>query len=246
MNDHAEHAQVSSIKYSPHPAKYSDAILEAMVEHIKPGSKVLDPMAGTGRVHRLRRMVPGGCWTVGTELEVEWAACDFRTLNSNCLSLPFVDNTFDYICVSPVYGNRMSDHHDAKDGSERLTYTHKLGRKLHKDNSGAMQWGKAYRAFHLDAWTESLRVLKPEGIFLLNIKDHIRAGKLQHVTEWHVNTLESLGLNIGSVTRVPCTGMGFGANGDVRVDHENVICMSASFGQTTAFHLGSNGEWVYT
>lgn len=39
-----------------------------------------------------------------------------------------------------------------------------------------------------------MRVLKPGGRFILNIKDHIRAGRLQLVTAWHIATLSRLGL----------------------------------------------------
>ena len=32
------------------------------------------------------------------------------------LELPWPENTFDAICTSPTYGNRMADHHDARGG----------------------------------------------------------------------------------------------------------------------------------
>ena len=54
----------------------------------------------------------------------------------------FSDATFDMVVTSPTYGNRMADHHNAKDGRRRITYTHNLGRTLTPGNSGAMQWGE--------------------------------------------------------------------------------------------------------
>ena len=48
-----------------------------------------------------------------------------------------------------------------------------------------MQWGDAYRSFHVKAWREAWRVLRPGGRFVLNIKDHIRNGERMPVTDWH-------------------------------------------------------------
>ena len=110
----------------------------------------------------------------------------------------FGDATFDAICTSPTYGNRMADHHNARDASPRHTYRHVLGRPLTRGNSGALQWGdgiagEEYRALHVAVWTECRRVLKPGGIFVLNVKDHIRGGVLQEVTKWHSVALLMLG-----------------------------------------------------
>ena len=69
-----------------------------------------------------------------------------------------------------------------------------LGRTLDPDNAGALQWGDAYRAFHVDAWTEAVRVLRPGGRLVLNVKNHIRRKVEQPVHQWHVETLRDLGL----------------------------------------------------
>ena len=39
-------------------------------------------------------------------------------------ALPFADWTFDAVITSPTYGNRMADHHNAQDGSRRVSYRH--------------------------------------------------------------------------------------------------------------------------
>ena len=90
--------------------------------------------------------------------------CEGRSLTivGNALALPMEwTNCFDMVITSPTYGNRMADHHNARDGSKRLTYTHQLGRPLSETNSGRMHWGQDYKDFHVRAWSEVDRVLKP-------------------------------------------------------------------------------------
>jgi DNA modification methylase len=145
------------------------------------------------------------------------------TIVGNALFLPFESESFDAYATSPTYSNRMADSHHAKDSSVRNTYTHKLGRRLHPDNSGAMQWGDAYRQFHTAAWTEAIRVIKPGGRFILNIKDHIRAGSVIPVTEWHDAELIRLGLDHVLGAQIEHSGNGFGQNGKARVPYESVI-----------------------
>ncbi len=132
--------------------------------------------------------------TIGVEIEPEWASLNKRTVVGNALALSFGDGDFDAVVTSPTYGNRLADSHNAKDGSLRRSYTHDLGRKLSGDNSGSMHWGDEYREFHHRAWTEAARVLRPGGRLVLNISDHIRKGRRQYVSSWHVETLISLGL----------------------------------------------------
>lgn len=118
-----------------------------------------------------------------------------------------------------------SDHHEARDGSKRHTYRHYLGRPLHAHNSGQLQWGDKYREFHRAAWTEARRVLEPGGLFILNIKNHIRKGEVEPVMAWHVNALDELGfvLDRNRSRRVRTPGQRHGANGSVRIDHELVL-----------------------
>ena len=103
-----------------------------------------------------------------------------------------------------------------------------LGRPLTPGNSGALQWGEEYRALHVAVWTECRRVLKPGGIFVLNVKDHIRGGVLQEVTNWHAVTLLMLGFVCTRRVHVPCPGQRHGANGHLRVDYESVIQLRKS------------------
>jgi len=116
--------------------------------------------------------------------------------------------------------------------SKRYTYRHALGRPLHERNAGQMQWGEgnqghAYRMLHADAWREARRVLRQGGLFLLNSKNHIRAGVEQCVTEWHAQELERQGFVVQTVQDIPAHGLPAGANADVRVVNERlIVCRS--------------------
>lgn len=209
-----------------HPAPFSDPILDQVASHLNEVGQtgtVLDPFAGTGRVHELREMA--GVDTIGIELEPEWAAKHPDTMEGNALELTnhFEPGSVDAIATSPTYGNRMADHHDAKDDSVRLTYKHTLGRDLHDDNSGQMQWGDEYRRFHQIAWAEAIAALKPGGTLTLNIKNHFRDGHQQRVAEWHLDTLYELGAHLIALDIVPTKGLMAGANADNRTIAEFVM-----------------------
>ena len=200
-----------------HPAKFSDSVLETIDRGLGDAVAVLDPFAGTGRVHDLDRD------TTGVEIEPEWAAKHPDTIQADALDLPFGAGSFDAIATSPTYGNRMADHHNARDNSQRNTYRHTLGHELDPHNSGQLQWGPEYRDFHVKAWTEAVRVLKPGGRFVLNISDHIRDGEVQDVTGWHITTLCRLGLTLRQLTPVTTKRLRHGVNADLRTPNEWVV-----------------------
>lgn len=209
-----------------HPSAFSKAVLEVIGEEVYDRvalygfQRLLDPLAGIGRIHELDQL---GCVaTIGVEIEPEWAREHPNTIVANALALPFGDETFDVIATSPAYGNRMADHHQAKDSSKRHTYTHVLGRTLHTDNTGKVQWGDEYRRMHQRIWYECRRVLRPGGSFILNTSDHIRGGEIQHVTAWHHATLHSLGFTSEVTYNIPTPRLRHGENHQLRVDHETV------------------------
>lgn len=196
-----------------HPAPFSRALLPVFAEVLDGAKTVLDPFAGIGRIHELERW---GYDTVGVEIEPEWAARHERTKVGDALALDFGDESFDAVCTSPTYGNRMADHHDARDASTRRSYRHDLGRPLHKHNSGRLQWGTAYRECHEQAWEEAWRVVRAGGKLMLNIKDHVRNGRRQFVAGWHVTTLCRMGFTLLQHREVATPAMRAGENSDLR------------------------------
>lgn len=110
-------------KYAPngskHPAPFSDRLMPVFASALaifKARPFILDPFAGVGRVHELRGLIV--CDTAGVELMPKWAAAHAGTMvgdSRNLGALGIADGTFDAVCTSPCYGNRMADHHDAAD-----------------------------------------------------------------------------------------------------------------------------------
>lgn len=199
------------VRIPSHPAKFSTTVLECIAQYLNPLDLVLDPFGGVGGIHRL------DCLTRSLEIEHAWVLKSREygisyEGDAQHLSTIFAPHDFDAIVTSPTYGNRMADHHEARDGSKRFTYRHSLGRPLSENNSGAMQWGDEYREFHADVWRQCVELLRPGGLFILNIKDHRRKGVAQDVPYWHRMTLKKLGLDFQSVTALDTPGMGFGAN----------------------------------
>jgi hypothetical protein len=164
------------------------------------------------------------------DIEPEWIQlgemCDILScVDAEYLADVYPEQFFDAICTSPTYGNRMADHHVAKDGSKRNTYTHTLGRSLTDGNTGKMQWGKEYRDKHLRVYKNIIPLLKYGGKFVLNISNHIRKGQEVKVSEWHIQVLQSLGLAVVKDIHVTTPRCRFGANSEKRVDFEHIYVL---------------------
>lgn len=207
-----------------HPAKFSDSLIPVMARMLDGCASVLDPMAGTGKLHRIRRHGFKGRIYL-SELQMKWARQGVYThtgvVVGNALCLPFRDGAVEAICTSPAFGCRLADHHNAQDGSRRHGYQFYYGEPLHLDNSGLLQWGSKYREFHRLAWIECSRV--PSRVFIIDIKDHIRGGEVQPVSEWHRTTMESLGWVLREHVKVRVKGHRHGENWEKRLDHHNIF-----------------------
>ena len=222
-----------------HPARFPDRILAALRE-VVPKGRILDPFAGVGMLGRLSRWDPA--WQVyASEIEPEWAG---QCRDNGCAEvhcgdsrrLPWPDWRFDAICTSMAYGNRLSDSYAPKDlGTDeerrshrtRRSYRIDLGRPLHDANGAGMAWGDAYRQLHWQVILECVRVLKVDGLFVANCKDHVRKGMLMGVPTWWHDALEHAGLEHVRTVRVPLRGDQNTARsrkqGRPTVDHEEIL-----------------------
>lgn len=211
-----------------HPAKYSEPLIPVLraclsdVRRVNGQAVVLDQMGGIGGIHKLRRP---DLYTVANEIELDWACQHPSNVCGNALGLPFPSSTFDAWCCSVVYFNRMSDSHNAQDGSKRNTYTHTIGHELHPDNAGKVQWNDKARDFTWLMLAESLRVLRKDARAraILNVSNHIRKGVEQDVTGYHVEVMKWLGMIPTEHYRVKTRRNKQGRNGNIRVSHESVI-----------------------
>jgi SAM-dependent methyltransferase len=199
-----------------HPAKYSRELLPLLGELLQGSRRVLDPFAGTGRLRQVR---PDAYLL---EIELTWAAAA-AAVAGDAQRMPFPAGAFDAVCTSPAYGNRMADRY--VDGGKRNTYRHALGKPLHPQNGAGLQWGERYRELHRAAWQEVRRVLAPGGLLVLNVSDHIRAGKRQAVGQWHCETLQALGFVLLARHDVKTPRQRYGANGALRVESEQVYLL---------------------
>ena len=208
-----------------HPAKYTDSFIPIFSDYLPKKGIVLDPFAGTGKIGKIKQYgFEGKIWA--NEIEPEWIdpnpyKCDIIT-HEDAEEISY-NGFVDAICTSPTYGNRMADHHNAKDGSKRNTYTHCLGRTLNSENTGKMQWGKQYQEKHIKIYQNLFRLLKPGGMFLLNVKNHIRKGEEINVKQFHEKVLTDLGLKKQKELFVETRGCRCGKNGNARAKGEYIL-----------------------
>lgn len=103
---------------APHPAKWSQPILDAIGDNVyellPEGGRIVDPFAGVG-IERLAQAVGDGFLVVGVELEHEWLPEGGDMVQGDSMHPPFRPRSFDAMASSCAYGNRMADNHDAKD-----------------------------------------------------------------------------------------------------------------------------------
>lgn len=121
--------------------------------------------------------------------------------------------------------------------SMRHTYKHALGSPLSVGSAAGLQWadgprGDPYRRLHVEAWAEVWRVLRPYGLFLLNVSNHVRDDREQRVVEWHLGHLLGLAGDGGrlrwrldGIMPIETPRLGHGANGQTRVDHEFLLAL---------------------
>lgn len=216
-----------------HPAAFGRSILHKLNEIVPPGVW-LDPFAGTGKIYTIqnddRRFVT-------VELEPEWAEMHPDTICGDSLEIMdgwLWDGTrFDGVVTSPVYGNRMSDHHNAKDASRRRGYKFDLGRDPSPGSSGVMYfWQEEYRVFHQHAWKLAYEITRPGGAMFLNVSNFLRTKRsksgvkdqaVQYVVPWHMKALINVGYEIITILPIGTPRLRDGENSEARVAEEHII-----------------------
>lgn len=214
-----------------HPATFSDAAIDAIHEAIKRHARrgklrILDPFAGVGTIHKLSLKDSQRYSTVGIELEKEWAEQHSDTIVGDALAVPLPLGLFEVVATSVCYANRMADHHEAKDGSTRHTYRHYLGRMPSDGSAAVQQWGQEYRDFHV-RWLRHMHDrMTLRGLLVVDIKDHVRAGRWQGVVEWWAGAAVLNGFDFVEDVTYAVPSQRHGANGDARADVAHLLVFS--------------------
>jgi len=220
-----------------HPARYNERLISlftSILQREGAGGWLLDPMAGTGeRLADLQDATGWHCY--GVELEPVFIVRKDIVEQGDACNLRFDSGSFGAICVSPTYGNGMNDHFLSSETSARHTYVHRArairqepSYLLPMNNTGRWHFDTAeYRILHEQAWRESVRVLRPGGIFILNTKNAVsrqRRDTCYCVTAWHIGLLMELGLDYEAHHIVGLSGLTYGDNRE-RVQWEDVAVL---------------------
>ena len=207
-----------------HYTRYNAAVIAAIEARIGDSKRILDPMAGT--MERLRELEqPDRGWhrVHGNEIEQRWVDGypHKRLRQGDARDLPYKDEKFDVIIVSPSYGNRDSDRSgEWWDNPDRKTYAAALGKNPDPLSLCVPFTDPRYKAGHTLAWAESVRVLKTGGLFVINLKNHVVSSTIQRVSQWHRTILRDvLGLEEIDDTSVATPGRHSGAHSEKRAEN---------------------------
>lgn len=88
--------------------------------------------------------------------------------------------------------------------------------------------GGVYRDKHKRIYENIVPMIKHNGLFVLNIKNHIRKGSIIDVVDWHINTLCNLGMIKLDDILVEVGSMKFGANYNARISDEHIVILEKS------------------
>ena len=225
---HGEQKRIAEGRPPRHFQKYLPKTIEAIEERIGHSKMILDPMAGTlQRLSILEEPNRGYHLVHGVEYEQAWVDGykHPRLIQGDARNLPFNNGTFDVIIVSPSYGNRDSDKTgDWWDNADRKTYAAGLGKNPTKGSLCVPFEFPEYKIGHTLAWCEAVRVLKVGGLFVINLKNHIKKGQIIRVSQWHREVLrDKIGLKEVDDTSIPTRGRLSGENYDVRAENVEKI-----------------------
>lgn len=220
-----------------HPAKFSPQILDAIRAHplFPEEGTIIDPFAGVGGIHYLSS---DKIKTIGIEIERPWYLEGLKHgpmvhWDSTRINMLYQRRSFDAMVTSPTYGNRFADHHRAKDGSVRRSYTHDLRSsvdpdyELNKYNTGLYhESDQRYWHLHKIVWFRMWEVLKVGAPAFVNVSDFIRNGERVPVVEKHLKILSEW-FRLVDRMEIPTRRMRMGENSAARVDSEAVLVLTA-------------------
>jgi SAM-dependent methyltransferase len=221
-------AQKDTEEKVTHPAKYSNEFIPIFAEKLQGYEIVLDIMAGTGKIGRIKEFNWQGR-LLCNEIEPEFTKIMAYPIDAwffnDAAQLPFRTGSIDAICTSPTYANRLADHwHQGKKNKHfYFSYTFGLRRDLNPENTGHMQWSEPYRIKHWQIYKECYRTLRQNGRLIITISDHIRKGQIIPVAMWHKTTLLELGFKLEEDLLIPTRRLRCGENYKVRVEYEHIF-----------------------
>ena len=212
------------------PATYTDGVVEMMAELVcahlsRAGTvRILDPMAGEGHIAPIVGLLGDHVVTLEMSDLDRWLYARPEVKIADAAALPHPDACFDVVATSPPYGNRMADTLST-DGDQRVIYADRLGREPGAGSAASLQWGPEYRRVMAAVWAEQMRVVRPGGLVIANLKDHIRDKQWADVAGWHIGTLQDLGAAVVAMRGIFAEGVQGLANDDSRTDVEHVVAM---------------------
>jgi hypothetical protein len=205
----------------------AEETVETYGVEIQPEWAAAHPSTICGSVLELPSIFPAGLFDVictspcyGNRMADSHVAAE---VCSACGGTGIVGETYDTHRCEACDGTGKRDHH-------RNTYAHSLRAAgvepvVSPDNAMVIQWGPAYRVLHTKAWAAGHHVLRPGGLVLLNVKNHIRSGVEQRVIEYHLNDWLVRGYTLEEARRIPTKGLPDGANAKTRTEAELVLAL---------------------
>ena len=181
---------IKVVQRNDHPAKFSDAALAAVGDPVIGKQCVLDPFAGSGLHPRAARARPSRS-TIGIEIEQWEGICTPRKIRSATLFAPARSRNGSTPAIGehrPTFGNRMADHHDARDDGDRgHLQAPARARSPPPYNSASVATGtQVPRLPCARVDRGGAACSSPAGSPSSTSRNHIRRGKKQHVSSWHV------------------------------------------------------------
>lgn len=219
-----------------HPARFTSTIVDALAALLDLPTNVErfvvhDPMAGTGE--RLGVLADRlGLTFTGTEIEPTFIV-DRRVVVGDATDPTTYPLDPHVIVTSPPYPNGVADHFAATDSSRRHTYRSAIatieGRDRPLDERNLARYGFRGRGESSRAratyWRLAREVVECwwTDRAIVNVKDFRVGATVEPVVDGWADVLVDAGFVIVERVVVPTPGQRFGANGDVRVDHEVVL-----------------------